>query len=413
LVSFIGVITRLPQSRRQIARALYSGGMELRFTERPQEIASYLANDRPELMIVDVDSLDAPAVDEVLAALASAQRRVPAVLLSLGSDKEALLALLRRYELGNLVAKHGAIRAVFPVLDERELLVTCNKVVRQDLFGLDKYIGAWSVKIHEFSVHSMPDKYRVMSELEGFLTDLEVPQVVVPDMLTVADELMLNAMVHAPRRPDGTPKYEHLGPDPKLLLDQDEQVDVAYACDGQRLMLSVSDRFGTLARETVYSYISKAFGTAKQKVEQKAGGAGLGLSMSFRRVHQIVFNIHEQVRTEVIAGWYLRADSANEFRQVSKSMNLFWLPAPADRARPTLPGPVATPVQVALSEPAPVAPPRPKAPPAKIFRKRLTGRIDERFKIEPGEGGLRLDLRALTGITSSGVVAWLKAIRAL
>jgi hypothetical protein len=408
--SFIGVITSLPQTRRQIARALYSGGMELRFTERPSEISHYLANDRPELMIVDVDSLEGPAVDQVLAALANAQRKVPAILLSLGSDKESLLSLLRRYDLGNLVAKHGAIRAVYPVLDERELLVTCNKVVRADLFGLEKYIGSWSVKIHEFPVRSMAEKYRVMSEFEGFLTDIEVPQVVVPDMITVADELMLNAIVHAPRKQDGTPKYEDRGPDPKLELTAEEQVDVQFACDGQRLMLSVSDRFGTLGRDTVYNYLAKAFGAAKQRVEQKTSGAGLGLSMSFRRVHQMVFNIHELVRTEVIAGWYLRVESASEFRQVSKSMNLFWLPAPADRQRATPPPPAQV-VPLAPVPAPPIAPP--PRPVGQIARKRLTGRVDERFKIEPGEGPLRLDMRALTGITSSGVLAWLKTVQNL
>src|SRR6185503_17571793 len=123
-------------------------------------------------------------------------------------NKEPVLYLIKNRELSNVIAKHGAIRVVYPVIDERELLVTCQKVLRRDIFGLDKYVAGWGIALRRFTLKSVADKAPVLSELEGYLTDLEAPVTVVPEMLTVAEELMLNAIVHAPRDEHGEPKYE-------------------------------------------------------------------------------------------------------------------------------------------------------------------------------------------------------------
>ncbi len=451
--SFIVVITRQPQTRRQVARALYAGGMEIRFLDRSGELKLLPSEERPALVIVDADTCDADAVHEVLAILAThAPPRIPVILLSLGSDKEALLTLIQRHDVGNLVAKHGAIRAVHPVLDERELLVTCTKVIEGDIFGVEKYVGVWGVKVHQHLVRTMPDKQRVLSEFEGYLTDLEAPSPVVPDILTVADELMLNAMVHAPRDAEGQPKYEHLGPREDLVLEEEDTVTVTWACDGQRLAFAVSDRFGALDRQKIHEYVAKGFGGKRQSVETKPGGAGLGLAMSVKRLHQLVFNIQERVRTEVIAGWYLRLDSASEFRQVSKSINVFWLPETGfarddharpvpvvTRARPTgmsapqmhavappaLPAPAAglaapavAPAEppVAVTAPTSAPTPPPEDVPSSVPRqaKGISGRIDERFNAQLPDGGpLRLDMRGVTGFSSAGVIAWLRFMKTL
>lgn len=415
--SFITVITSLNQTRRQVSRALYSGGAELRFLERPADLEGFVSSpDRPALLILDADSVDAAGVDTALQLARKGATSIPVIILSLGADKGALMHLLSSYDIGNLVAKHGAVRAVFPVLDERELLVTCQKVLRRDIFGIDKYLGSWGIAVHRASLAGMTDKYRVLSEFEAYLTDLACPPAVVPDMLTVADELMINAIIHAPRNPDGTPRYEHLEPSADFVVAPEDAAEVAYACDGQRLMFAVADRFGALNRNTLQNYVTRGFSGQKVSVESKASGAGIGLTMSLRRIHQLVFNIQESVRTEVIAGWYMRVENATEFRQVSKSLNVFWLPRnPA-----------------ALSAPAPARPPAPsqarpssvtsahaqtqKAKPgaaSQLSTIQLTGRIDERTRVSVGEEGARIDLRGVTGISSTGVLHWVRMMASI
>lgn len=317
----VAVITPHRQNRRQVARSLHSGGIQTSFYDRP-DVDAILAQ-RPGITIVDCDAYQ-PA--DTLALVRALDGVSSVVLLSSSADKSQLLDLIHKHDIGNLVAKHGAIRAVYPMLDERELLVTCEKVLRRNIFGIEKYVGSWGVVLRHAVLTRLAEKSAVLGDFEKFLNALDVPETIVQGMVTVAEELILNAVIHAPRDEHGHAKYEAVGPRADLVLEKGEEVRIAYGCDGQRLMLSVTDNFGRLEKHTLRNYVSRAFDGAQLHTENKASGAGLGLSMSMRSIHQLIFNIQDQKRTEVIAGWYLRVNSAGEFRQVGKSLNVFWLP---------------------------------------------------------------------------------------
>ena len=318
----VAVVTPHRQNRRQVSRSLHSGGIECHFFDRIDGLDDIAAL-RPAITIVDCDAFEP---DQTLAAVRRLDGICSVVLLSSSADKSQLLHLIQQHDIGNLVAKHGAIRAVYPMLDERELLVTCEKVLKRNIFGIEKYVGSWGVVLHRTTLTKLADKPAVLQKFEQFLNGLDVPETITQGIITVAEELILNAVIHAPRNPDGTPKYEHIGPRPDLVLEPNEAVNIAWGCDGQRLMLSVTDNFGRLEKTTLRSYLTRAFEGVQLQTETKASGAGLGLSMSLRSIHQLIFNIQDQKRTEVIAGWYLRVNSAGEFRQVGKSLNVFWLP---------------------------------------------------------------------------------------
>ena len=321
IIGTVAVVTPHRQNRRQVARSLHSGGITAQFFDRIEAVDEILAA-KPEITIVDCDAYDPEAT---LVTVRKLDGVCSVVLLSSSADKSQLMTLIQQHDIGNLVAKHGAIRAVYPMLDERELLVTCEKVLRRNIFGIEKYVGSWGVVLHHVTLTKLAEKGAVLGKFEGFLNALDVPETITQGIITVAEELILNAVIHAPRNPDGSAKYEHIGPRADLVLDKSEEVNISYGCDGQRLMLSVSDNFGRLEKRTLRSYLTRAFEGVQLQTEDKASGAGLGLSMSLRSIHQLIFNIQDQKRTEVIAGWYLRVNSAGEFRQVGKSLNVFWL----------------------------------------------------------------------------------------
>jgi CheY-like chemotaxis protein len=396
--SHILVLTTQRQTRRQIARALGAGGLSVDFVELPDEFRKIYEQTTPALTILDCDNSDPASIEATIAWQCAHEHRPPVVILSVGADKAPLLDLVQRHDVANLVAKHGAIRAVYPVLDERELLVTVEKVLRRNIFGIDKYVSSWGVVLHRELITSMSDKFPFLVKFEKFIVDLDTPTSVVPQIVTVAEELILNAVVHAPVTPEGEPKYEHLGAQSILFLEPQEFVEVVYGCDGQRLMLSVSDNFGKLRKRTLYDYLSRGFDSTRIEAESKPGGAGLGLSLSFRSIHQLVFNIQDQVRTEVIAGWYLRVSTASEFRQVGKSLNLFWLPKDSQ--------PVAD--ESTFEKPEQTQPGGTK--PATSF---LSGRIDETTSFDEVRASSVVDLRDVTAITSRGLLGWLKFVRSV
>lgn len=394
------VFTTLRPTRRQVARALHAGGMDVRFPQSLGELRDFLGVEPADLLILDADCVAGETFEQSLTMLGG-PTRPPVVLLSVGQDKAALVHLIQRHDIVNLVAKHAAARALFPVLDERELLVTCRKLVHRDIFGLEKYVGSWGVVVHRRTLQSLAEKEALLDELRGYLTGLDCPVTVMPDIITTVEELLLNAVLHAPRTPDGQPKYEAIGPDPTLVLEPNEHVELAYACDGQRLMVSISDNFGILHGKKVVGCLAKAYGASQLEAEQKVGGAGLGLTMAFYGIHQLVFNVQESRRTEAMAGWYLRVNSATEFRQVSKSLNVFWLPAatpPATEPRSARPR-VSRPSPPGVKMASPVL--------------RLSGRIDENTSLAALARAGAVDMREVTGFTSRGVVAWLKLVNGL
>lgn len=325
--SSILVLTTQRQTQRQIARALHASGTAATFVHSRAELEQAIGARRPDLAILDCDGLAVDDTESLLVTLAETARPVPVILVSTGEDKGGLLELVQRYDVGNLLAKRGALRAAYPQLDERELLVTCEKVLSRDIFGVDKYIGSWGIVLRRDELSRLKDKARFLETFERFVTELDCPPSVIHEIVTVADELIINAAVHAPRGTDGAPKYEKLGAHPDLVLEPGEEVSITFGCDGQYLMLSVSDNFGRLDRTTLHAYLSRAFQAQPLDLETKTSGAGLGLSFAARSIHHLVFNIQDGVRTEAIAGWYLRVPNAREFGQVGKSLNVFWLPA--------------------------------------------------------------------------------------
>lgn len=401
----VAVLTQNRSTRRQIARSMGSGAVETMFFDSAEALGQVLGGLAPDMLIIDTDTVAPASAEPLLRQDRADSPNRPVVLLSVGENKAELLRLIRNQDIGNLVAKHGAIRAVYPVLDERELLVTCQKVLRKDIFGIEKYVGLWGAELTRVTLTGMEDKAPFLEEFEAYLNRLDCPARVAPGITTVAEELILNAMVHAPHDADGNPKYEAMGPRPELALSPSEYVQVSYGCDGQRLMLSVTDNFGRLSRSTVLNYLARGIEGDKLQVESKAGGAGLGLSMAFGGLHQLIYNIQERVRTEAIAGWYLRVNDAREFKTVSKSLNLFWLssdaqPAPqAEEAPPRRPSTGAGKAVSTLRSIGEVL--------------QLSGRIDETTDLSAVARASVLELHRVDSFTSQGVLRWLQMVTGL
>jgi hypothetical protein len=327
--SLVSALIAKTRTRRQVGRALSSGDLGVQFAGDLAELKAVDGNVRGQLLLVEIDAPNVAAIGSLIEDVAALAAGRPVLLLSIGGN-DPLLELIHRNDITNVVSQHGAVRATTPEFDERELLVTCAKTLSGDIFGIEKYVGAWGAKLHRLTVKSMAEKHPALEGIEGLLSSMQVSQTIATDIINVADELLLNAIVHAPRDAEGREKYANVGPASDLVLARNEYVSLTYGCDGQRFMLGVTDEFGELQRETLYRYVSKGFSGDKLTPEDKVSGAGLGLTLAFRGIHQLICNVHVSRRTEIIAGWYLPVTSTLEFRRVGKSFNLFWLPRPTN-----------------------------------------------------------------------------------
>jgi len=227
--------------------------------------------------------------------------------------------------LNNLIAKHGGFSGSEEIIDESELIVTCQKLFRRDIFGIDKYLTTWAIKIHEQRVRSTADKSAIIQELIDYLDIVDCYGAIKHAILLVADELIMNALYNAPRDQNGAAKYDKVDRRLGLTLEPQEEAVFRYACDGKHIALSITDPFGSLDRAVIMRYLERSFGPKLADVEpSKEGGAGLGLYMVFNSITQLTFNIEVGKATEVIAMFYVRR-GARAFRASGRSLNIFVL----------------------------------------------------------------------------------------
>jgi hypothetical protein len=102
-------------------------------------------------------------------------------------------------------------------------------------------------------------------------------------------------------------------------------ITITFCCDGQRLGVSVSDPFGSLRTEDVQGYLAKCFRRGDDQVDQKEGGAGLGIYYVFESLSHFVANIAPRRRTEII-GLIDLSSNFKDFSERSKSLNMFVQP---------------------------------------------------------------------------------------
>jgi anti-sigma regulatory factor (Ser/Thr protein kinase) len=108
----------------------------------------------------------------------------------------------------------------------------------------------------------------------------------------VLDEVLTNAVYHAPARLDGRPKHERYA---EVRLEEQEVVEVECGSDSEKYGVAVTDHSGRLTRETVLQRIERHVSGQGTLDEH---GRGIHLSRVFS--DRMIINIKPGARTEVI-----------------------------------------------------------------------------------------------------------------
>lgn len=116
---------------------------------------------------------------------------------------------------------------------------------------------------------------------------------------TMANELLTNAFYNAYQDKDGSFPYQNQDRKTPVNLDKDGAIEISLALDEERVVLCVTDPFGTLTRESVLNNIKRGIKTKKHS--NKEGGAGLGLYLIYSYANHLVFNLDKNNKTEIVA----------------------------------------------------------------------------------------------------------------
>lgn len=180
-----------------------------------------------------------------------------------------------------------------PTLAE-ELTITAHKLLRRDLFGLEKYL-LWGVDPRVAELTKGSDRAALVEQVANDLrTAGQSPRVSSMAML-VTDELLSNAVHNAPVDANGNHFRKDLARDQEVILQPNETVRLRWACDARYVAIEVNDSFGSLDRKTILHALGK------NDVRESGGGAGMGLALTYRSCDHLVFNLSPGRKTEIIA----------------------------------------------------------------------------------------------------------------
>jgi len=182
-----------------------------------------------------------------------------------------------------------------PILAE-ELLATVQKLLRNEVFGLEKYI-AWGAEVRSYTLEDTRERDDAVNTLARDVVGVGLPDRVGGLVSVIADELIANALYVAPI---DERKQRYRATEARVrgrALQGRDVVTVRWATDARYLAIEVRDRWGTLEPRSVASRLA----TGRVKTTGAPGDAGMGLALAYACCNQFVIDLEPEVMTEVIA----------------------------------------------------------------------------------------------------------------
>lgn len=274
------------KTQRVVQRILGATGRRVYIADSIDQGIRLIGHHAPTLVVVD-GSVVLDDQCESFFALAIARGAEACMTLLGANDTDHVPKILTRGSVTNLLVHQ------MPILAE-ELTITAHKLLRRDLFGLEKYM-LWGTEPRAFEMRAGSDRARIVEKIADDLRAAgQSPRVSSMAML-VADELLSNAVHNAPIDPNGFSFRRDLARDQEVMFLPNEKVTLRWACDARYVAVEVRDGYGTLDRNTILAALSK------NDVRESGGGAGMGLSLTYRSCDHLVFNLAPGKCTEIIA----------------------------------------------------------------------------------------------------------------
>ncbi|MCA9679737.1 MAG: hypothetical protein H6709_10635 [Kofleriaceae bacterium] len=323
------VITRDNRLKREVQRVTAATASTADFGP---DLALLAGDRKPDLVIVDARTEAPPA---------GLKQKLPdGAQVVYVLDEERLLDGLTYFDDARVtsIMGHGAR------FDDDEFIASATKALRGNVFGLNKYFP-WGVTTYSVVVKNYEQKNKAIDVILRYANLAGVRGPVRDRIQTVADELMMNGLYHAPVDKDGKELYRDRTIKDLAQLDEVSPIEVQYGSSGRYFGISVRDGGGSLTRQRAMQYLSKArAGTAD--VEKKVGGAGLGLVSVLRSVSKLIINLDPGSSTEVIGLFDMELFAKGKVG--ARSVHLFTsrgLPEPEveDEPAPEAPPPVEAP----------------------------------------------------------------------
>ena len=289
LTKRIVIISPSRKFRQRALPSLVAAGATVDLMESPEEF--FASEGDCALLIVhfedDLTEKDLSIVERLLEGLGAEGQ---AVVVIATPTLEAQIKLLKLPRCNNVLVESTADPATLAGIAARHLF--------GDIFGLEKYLP-WGVRVYSMLVGDYAEKSMAIATISNFASSLGVRRKYIEHIEKVVDELLMNALYDAPEddAQKGDPPTEE--EEENLGQQLEKKALVQYSCDGEQFAISIRDNYGSLQKNQVLKTLEGCL-ESDNPIEQKEGGAGLGLYIIANTVSEYTLNIQPGVATEAI-----------------------------------------------------------------------------------------------------------------
>lgn len=203
-----------------------------------------------------------------------------------------------------------------------ELIITLNKIINKNIFGIEKYLEP-NTKIISYSIPDSESRTLYNYEVMRYCENLGLGSNMSKTIFGIVEEMLMNAIYDAPYK-DGIYYYHNLSRNTKINLQPHERPILSYSCDGKIFIISCKDPFGSFKKDIFFEYIKKVIKRNKGEeiIDTKPAGAGLGLFKILYNSHKIICNLNPYKNTELIAIIDLE-EPLKDFIKMGRSIHFF------------------------------------------------------------------------------------------
>jgi hypothetical protein len=289
------VLHRSSEVQRAVAAFLRPTLRPVLLAGSPMEARLALADSAVPVELAVVDHsllLEAPdLLDELISAGTSA------CVLAVGPEAPGSppVSIIRGFDTFAL----SSLAAQGPPRQIDELAVTALKLLRRDLFGMEKYL-AWGCEPVTHYITSTSERRELQNALATDLADRGFGSRLRWLACQAADELVSNSVFHGPVDAAGRHLRADRARTDEFSLGDNERVSVRWASDDRYFALEVVDGWGSIDIATLARSMRLAV-TPPLTPRLEGHGAGIGLALTACSVHHLACNLEPGRRTELIA----------------------------------------------------------------------------------------------------------------
>jgi len=231
----------------------------------------------------------------------------PVIVVGDDLDDDGLITLMIEAPVSHLVGDPAS----------RDLGITSEKLVSGDLFGLEKYLAP-GTRVGERAINDDAGKRAAIAEVCAWAEGIGARRPIVHRLASVVDELLMNALIDAPRESQPT-----LSLAPGGTIDpMQRRALLRWGSDGTQIAVSVDDGFGAIRQRDVIDHVRRARDD-RGRPNPDDPGAGLGLYLVLANVASLIVNVDPGRRTEVVCLFDLVRDSQRAISSRVRSLHVF------------------------------------------------------------------------------------------